>query len=71
MGLPVNVSDLQIVSSLDTSLCVMSIERFIAQRNRLTVISLDNGTNSRILQSCLLVSNTGINKLLKPLPTRS
>ena len=36
---------LEIVSSLDTSACVMGIERFIARRGTPSVIWSDNGTN--------------------------
>ena len=36
---------IEIVSSMDTSLCVMGIERFIARRGTPSVIWSDNGTN--------------------------
>ena len=45
---------LEIVPSLDTSSCVMGIERFIARRGTPSTIWLDNGTNFVIAEKELL-----------------
>ena len=54
---------IEVVPSLDTSSCVMGVERFIARRGTLTTIKSDNGTNFVGAQKELLACVESWNKL--------
>ena len=53
----------EVVPSMDTSSCVMGIERFAARRGTPSVLWSDNGTNLfQVTKNCCRTSETGINK---------
>ena len=54
---------IEVVPSLDTSSCVMGVERFIARRGTPTTIMSDNGTNFVGAQKELLACVESWNKL--------
>ena len=54
---------IEVVPSLDTSSCVMGVERFIARRGTPTIIMSDNGTNFVGAQKELLACVESWNKL--------
>ena len=54
---------IEVVSSLDTSSCVMGVERFIARRSTATTIMSDNGTSFVGAQKELLACVESWNKL--------
>ena len=56
---------IEVVPSLDTSSCVMAVERFIARRGTPTTIMSDNGTNFVGAQKELLACAECWNKLAR------